>query len=287
MPKKWSRTEPQFFNIHGLDWAKAEESRLLDGVDARLLSRDDEGASTTTMARLPAGWSAIESGEDATTEFFVLEGDLSINGEAVGAGGYAFIPRGAPGDTDLRSVAGAQVIVFSNVTMAPEHGTDVIVRKLWKEPWNESVMPTALHGALHKSLRLPDVGDGDVHGGPGGVVRVVILTPGFLDAREHVHEVWEEMLFLGGDLLMPDRGILAPGSYLGNPAEFWHAPMITQRASVMLLQTTAPIDMIIRDYPAGPEMAEAYLDGESWLAEPEHQDWESITHYHPPAGAGG
>jgi hypothetical protein len=282
MARLWSREEPQFFNIHGLDWVPSREVRVLDGVETRLLSSDEDRTSTTTMARLPAGWDAVESGEDATVEFFVLEGDLEINGDTVGAGGYAFIPRGAAGDTDLRSVAGAQVIVFSNALMAKEHGAEIVIRRLWKEPWNESVMPTALHGAMHKSMRLPDVGDQEVHGGPGGVVRVVILTPGFLDAREHVHDVWEEMLFLGGDLLMPDRGILAPGSYLGNPAEFWHAPMITQRASVMLLQTTAPIDMVIRDYPGGQEMAEAYLDGESWLAQPEHQDWAAISHYHPP-----
>ena len=117
MARLWSREEPQFFNIHGLDWVPSREVRVLDGVETRLLSSDDDRTSTTTMARLPAGWDAVESGEDATVEFFVLEGDLEINGDAVGAGGYAFIPRGASGDTDLRSVAGAQVIVFSNASM--------------------------------------------------------------------------------------------------------------------------------------------------------------------------
>ena len=281
-----SREEPQFFNIHELEWAGAGEPALLHGIDAKPLSSDGDGASTTTMVRLPPGWRASESAADATIEFFVLEGNLAINGTPVGAGGYAFLPRGGRGDVELRSEHGAQAVVFWNATMAPEHGEDIQVRKLWQEPWNASVMPTALHGAMHKSLRLPDVGDGEIHGGPGGVVRVVILTPGFLDAREHVHTVWEEMLFLCGDLLMPDRGVIAPGSYLGNPADFWHAPMITQRASIMLLQTTAPIDQVARDFDGGQEMAERYLDTESWLAPPEHQEWGDVPHYHPRIGAG-
>ena len=281
-----SRTEPQFFHVNELDWSSTSQTTLLDGVDVKLLSSDSDLASTTTMARLPVGWSTTESAADATIEFFVLEGDLSINGASVGSGGYAFLPRGGPGDVDLRSERGAQVVVFWKTTMAAEHGDDLQVRRLWQEPWHASVMPTALHGAMHKSLRLPDVGEGEVHGGPGGVARVVILTPGFLDAREHVHKVWEEMLFLGGDLLMPDRGVIAPGSYLGNPAEFWHAPMITQRASIMLLQTTAPIDQVARDFAGGQEMAEHYLDTESWLESPTHQEWADVSHYHPPVVAG-
>ena len=275
-----SRTEDQFYNIHELGWQPARDVRVLDRVDAKLLSRNAEGASATLMARLPAGWQATELADEATVEFFVLEGSLAVNGDSVGAGGYAYLPRDS-GAAELASAPGAQVVVFWNAEMDSAHGTEIVLRRVWQEPWNVSKMPGALHGAMHKSLRLPDVGDGEIHGGPGGLVRLVILTPGYLDDREHVHKIWEEMIFLGGDLLMPNRGVIAPGSYLGNPADFWHAPMITQRSSVMLLQTTAPIDQVPREFAGGREMSERYLDSESWLEQPTHQEWDAISHYHP------
>ena len=246
-----SREQPQFYNVHELDWQPHSEVPALAGVSARLLSKDTDGASMTVMAKLPAGWRAVEQADEATVEFFVLEGGLAVNGEEVGAGGYAYLP-GQSGSAELGSAGGAQVVVFWNAELDSIHGTEIMLRRVWQEPWAASSMPGALHGAMHKSLRLPDVGDGEIHGGPGGLVRLVILTPGFLDDREHVHSVWEEMLFLGGDLLMPNRGVIAPGSYLGNPAEFWHAPMITQRSSIMLLQTTAPIDQVPAGVSRGP-----------------------------------
>ncbi|MCY4087967.1 MAG: DUF4437 domain-containing protein [Actinomycetia bacterium] len=279
-----SREQPQLYNVHELEWQPHSEVPALAGVSARLLSKDADGASMTVMAKLPAGWRAVEHADEATVELFVLEGGLAVNGEEVGAGGYVYLPR-QTGSAELRSAGGAQVVAFWNAQLDAIHGTEIALRRVWQEPWIASSMPGALHGAMHKSLRLPDVGDGKIHGGPGGLVRLVILTPGFLDDREHVHSVWEEMLFLGGDLLMPNRGVIAPGSYLGNPAEHWHAPMITQRSSIMLLQTTAPIDQVPREFPWGREMAERYLDSESWLGEPAHQPWDTIPHYHPPVPA--
>jgi hypothetical protein len=280
MPR-WSREEPQFFNAFELDWEAASDPRSLHSVESRLLSREQDGSGLSMMVKLEPGWKSVELAEDATIEFVVLEGDLLVGGERLRAGGFAYVPQGV-GSVELSSDTGAQAIVFWNVDLPREHGTELTVRRVVDEPWNMSVMPTALHGAMHKSLRLPDAGDAELHGGPGGGVRVVILTPGFCDDREHVHSVWEEMLFLGGDLIMPERGILAPGSYLGNPADFWHAPMITQRSSFMLLQMTKPIDMEIREYPGGREMAEAYLDGASWLESGKHLEWDEIAQWHPP-----
>jgi hypothetical protein len=57
--------------------------------------------------------------------------------------------------------------------------------------------------------------------------------------------------------------------------------MITQRSSIMLLQTTAPIDQVARDFAGGQQMAEHYLDTESWLQPPAHQEWADIPDYHP------
>lgn len=69
------------------------------------------------MARLPAGWPPTHCDEEATLELSVCEGDLSVEGAKVGAGGYTLVPRGF--GCDLGSTGGAQVFVFSNPSMAP------------------------------------------------------------------------------------------------------------------------------------------------------------------------
>ena len=141
-------------------------------------------------------------------------------------------------------------------------------------------MPNSIHGAMFKSLRLPDPAEGAIHGGSEGAVRMFLFTPGFSDPREHVHSVWEEMIYLTGDMMMPDRGVLAPGSYMGNPPDFWHAPMICHRGAVLLFHNHDPIDMETRDYPDGEAIAERYRDSESWLAPARERAWSQMPELH-------
>ena len=278
MTEHWRRDMPQFWNIHELPWDRFEDAEIAHGLDAKLLSIDQDKTSTTLLARFPPGWTLNERADEATVEVLILEGDFSVDAEDVGSGGHAYVPRGS-GGCELRSTTGAQALIFLTSDMPKEHGEAVGVERLWQQQWHGSEMPGALHGHMHKSLRLPDVGEGPIHGGPGGCLRLSLETPGFADPREHVHEVWEEMIFLAGDMLMPGRGVIASGSYLGNPEGFWHAPMITQFGSLKLLNTTAPIDQIARDYEGGEALVGTYLDTVSWLETPTHQDWADLPTY--------
>ena len=281
MGERSRRDQPQFFNVVlELDWTAAPQVALLAGLDTRLVScSDDSARGTSYMVRIPAGWSRIASPEDGAIDVFVLEGDLSIEGARVGAGGYAFVPPDA-GGVELSSVGGAQAFLFWNPALPEGYGPDVQVRKVWQEPWKQMDMPGAIHGAMYKPLRLPDVGEGPVHGGPAGGVRLFLFTPGFSDPREHVHTVWEEMIYLTGDMFMPDRGVLAHGSYMGNPTDFWHAPMLSARGAVLLFHNTAPIDVELREYPDAQATADRYRAEASWLEEPAHQEWEELREYH-------
>jgi hypothetical protein len=274
----WRRDKPQFFNVHALPWASGGQ-RLLDGCDTRVVSHDPDSADTTYMVRLVAGWRAVQLTAEAGIEFFVLEGDLSVEGRRVGAGGYAFLPPGS-GEAELCSTTGAQALVFWNPSMRHTYGGELQVRRVWQEPWQHAEMPNTIHGAMFKSLRLPDPADGAVHGGVEGAVRLFLFTPGFSDPREHVHSVWEEMIYLTGDMMMPDRGVLAPGSYMGNPADFWHAPMICHQGAVLLFHNRDPIDMDLREYPCGEELADRYRDSASWLAAPGQREWSDMSEYH-------
>ena len=255
MHELWRRDRPPFFNVHALDRERGPETPSLSGLEARLLSRAVDGVGASYMVRIPPGWSRTAMADDGAIDVFVLEGNLSIESGQVGAGGYAFLPRDGDG-AELRSEAGAQAFLFWNPEPPDGYGSEVQIRKVWQEPWKQMDMPGAIHGAMY------------------------MFTPGFSDPREHVHTVWEEMIYLTGDMFMPDRGVLAHGSYMGNPADFWHAPMLSARGAVLLFHNTAPIDVELREYPGGEAVADRYRDEASWLETPTQKEWSDLAHYH-------
>lgn len=269
-----SREEPQCYETAHLDWQSMSETRLLAGIDARLLSRSSDADSSTYELRIPPGWSCKPDTDEATLELFVLQGDLALEGTRVGAGGYVFLPRGG-GEAELRSENGGQLLAYWNESLAGYEGATHRITSWRKEPWVDLGGIPSMHGVMYKSLRLPDAGDGVVHGGPGGILRMSYLPPAFADPTEHVHKIWEEIYFLSGDLFMAPRGLLTTGTYLANPAHHWHAPMTTQFGSFMLVQTTSPVDQVPREYPNADSLVDGYLDTASWLEPPRHQDWES------------
>ena len=214
----------------------------------------------------------------ATLELFVLEGDVALDGERVGAGGYVSVPRGS-GSVDLRSAAGAQAIVYWTPAAAVVAGAVPRVTRVQHEPWQVQKMEAMPHGPLSKSLRLPDNMEGAVHGGAGGILRLVMLPPGWADASEHVHWVWECLVFLAGDLAMPGRGILAQGSYLGNPAGYIHGPMASQTGALILVQTDEPVSQPAWRKPGAQNFANGYRDARSWLEPSRHHAWEGLPDY--------
>lgn len=192
----------------------------------------------------------------------------------MGTGGYTFVPRGF--GWDLGSTGGAPVFVFSNPSMAPSRREEIHVTRVHHEPWQEREYPHAPHAGFYKSLRLAeaDVLRSGRQGPPAGFLRLWLMSPGHADPQEHVYGVWEGMIFLAGDMLLAGSGRVVPGSYMGNPAEFWHAPMVSQFGAVLLCETAAPIDMTRRDYEGGKAIVEGYLDTTSWLEPPRHAAWE-------------
>ena len=272
------RDEPQFYNVHELEWLLGGENALVHGVENKVLSCDPDSGSTTFMLNLPERWSYSHDAGEATVELFVFEGDVSLNGEEVGAGGYLFIPQGS-GTSDLQSTAGAQAVLYFNPDQPLENGASLRATRLWQEPWIDIQGVPALHGLMFKSLRKPDVTAGDWHGGPGGLLRVASLPAGFADSEEHVHDCWEELIFIGGDLLMPPRGRIARGTYLGNPGGFYHAPMTTQAGSLMLVQTLAPANQIPREYPNGKAIVDGYRNSESFLADTKQAAMDELPDY--------
>ena len=231
------------------------------------------------MVDIPAGWAAPVGGDAATLELLILGGSLQVDGRQLGAGGFMAVPTGcAPLSVEcLEEVRG---IAIRSPHFAPGDYYDSAPRvvRAVDLPWEPTVFPAEqqtpgrLHGVRSKSLRLPDPVRGDVHGGPGGLLRLVNLVGGFVgDHRQESHPgCWEEIIWLSGDFFMPGTGRQAAGSYVGNPPDHRHGPLLTQRGCILLVHTDAPADFCFHEPPMCAELLASYMDGVSWLQDPVH-----------------
>jgi len=263
----WRRDEPQWFNVHELSWDELRDIRVAHGVESRLVSKDaGESESTTMMLRLPAGWSLSQPSEEATIEMFVIEGDVSVEGQRHGAGGFIAISPGC-GTVELSSEGGAQLVVFYNPELTPEHcyGGELYTMETWSTDWTPFVQAAdQRHGLMYKSLRVPDVTAGTVHGGPGGMLRLVLIVPGYTSPEHEYHEEsWEEIIFVSGDIVMPNQGVGHAGTVLCNPASLEHGPYASQRSSVMICHGLNPQPTTYTSLPGSQEAMAHYLNTES------------------------
>ena len=105
---------------------------------------------------------------------------------------------------------------------------------------------------------------GPCRAGPNGCLRLTQWLAGYAAPQEHVHSVWEELIFLAGDWLVPERdGVTRGGSYLGNPAGLWHGPVVTARGVLAIVHSTEQLDLTQRDRDDADELVARYLEGGS------------------------
>ena len=269
----------QFFQIHDVPSAPIAEPSLLRGCSGRLLSHNSQTGQQTLTVEIPAGWSASVGGDGGTLELLILGGSLTLDGDRLGAGGFVAVPTGA-GPLKATCHTAARGVAIWSPHFAPDDYYDAVPRVVRSVdlPWEPTVFPAELqtpgrlHGVWSKSLRLPDPVRGDVHGGPKGLLRIVVLVGGFVgDHRQESHPgCWEEIIWLAGDFFMPGTGRQAAGSYVGNPSFHRHGPLLTQRGCILLVHTDAPADFCFHEPPMTAELIASYMDGVSWLEDPVH-----------------
>ena len=275
----WRRDEPQFYNFLALERARLDAPGVAGGLTGALMSRDTRSEAHTFVVELPPGWRAQTDARDAMTELFILRGDASLEGEAVGSSGYLQLPQRCGGG-ELRSERGALALLLWNpdIPSFSEPYTCNRVLKAWQEPWTPSIPGS--HGIMHKSLRLPDPlphpNYEGFDGGPGGYLRFQFIPPSFISAEEHVHhECFEEIILLQGDTLLLNEGVMAIGSVVCHPQEWYHAPFATRSGSLILVHTDAPMGFPWppRPYPNAEGICADYLDDAPFDLPTEHVAW--------------
>jgi hypothetical protein len=273
------RDAPGFYNFLALDRRPLDAPGLLGGLTGAIMSADPRTRSVTYVMDVPPGWSQQWDGKGASVEFFLLRGDMSLDGKGVASSGYIHLPQFGGGG-ELRSQGGALALVFWNPDQPcfPYPYTRNRAIKAWEEPWVNS-MPGA-HGVMHKSLRKPDPvphpSDEGFDGGPGGYLRFQYIEPGMIAGAEHVHhECFEEIILLQGDVFLVNEGQMGIGSVVVHPQEWYHAPFASRSGAVILVHTDAPMGFPWppRDYPEAQKLAGAYLDSAPWDVPTEHVAW--------------
>jgi hypothetical protein len=95
-------------------------TREAGGAETRPLFADAAGVRTTALGRLGSGERYARQGLESVEELYLLEGDLVIDGETLGAGDYCAAPAGAAhGDATSRGGC-----TFLRVTSRPAAGDD-------------------------------------------------------------------------------------------------------------------------------------------------------------------
>jgi hypothetical protein len=103
-----------FPSTEPLPWERFQIPNGAAGLQVKVLSRDQKIGSMSLMASVPVGWSQNYSAyNEADTEIFLLDGNLTIGDQKLTKYSYTFIPAGVV-HGPITSTHGAVYLVFYN-----------------------------------------------------------------------------------------------------------------------------------------------------------------------------
>jgi uncharacterized protein DUF4437 len=228
----------------------------LDGTSRRLLSEDEETGAWTGIVRFPAGFSADFGTLGRPVELFALQGELEIDGRALGEGAYAYVPSGG-----TRPVAAAEaadlLVMVEPEAPASSDGVEVTDTSTmrWSAPDLDADVPP---GIVIKLLRV-DPGSGDW-------TWVAGVAPGWQEERAEIHPTVEECLMLRGDILLGTRGTMTAGSYFWRPGMVEHGPMFSRDGGLFFFRTKGgSMDVTHVPVPEWKALVDEYVGREPYF----------------------
>jgi hypothetical protein len=216
----WNRTHHEVLDPESLPWL------ALNGIDVRVLSRDDTDGAVTAQVRIHPGYVYPEQWALGTAfDAFVLHGSLEFGTQHFDQHAYTYRPAGYP-NGPVSSTDGALVLVMTYGQAAlvpPERNAStnpkaIVHLGLRDVPARQPLTDKINMGYFSRTLRLdPDGGErifvtGTEHAGVG-------------DARIEWHPVVEEIYKLGprGSMDYPyNQIVLESGYYCYRPPGIPH-----------------------------------------------------------------
>ncbi len=238
-----NRDHVEFVQAQMLPWRRIGHGLARPDVEYKLLSRDAGDGACSMLMRYPPGWSR-EGPEHilADEEFFVIEGELEMDGRRYGPDCYGFLPAGWTRQ-HMTSAEGCVALAFYNrepvlVAQAGDGSAETSERAVplldtaamaWDLTLND---PNLKHlGIGRKNLRTdPDTGERTFL----SLILPQAVPPGNCGPQE-LHPVVEEAYLIGGDLTGP-HGTMRPGAYFWRPPGIAHGPFGARWGAISLIR---------------------------------------------------
>lgn len=233
----------EFFQAQLLPWRRIGPGLARPDVEYKLLSRDPADGACTVLMRYPPGWSR-EGPEHilADEEFYVLEGELQMDGLIYRADHYAFLPAGwtrqhmasPTGCVALAFYDREPDLVLDSGTIADEEAERAIpLIDVAAMPWDLSLNDANLAhlGISRKNLRT------DPKTGERTFLSLILpqAVPTGNKGPQETHPVVEEAYVISGTLTGP-QGTMYPGAYFWRPPGIPHGPFGARWGSVSLMR---------------------------------------------------
>jgi hypothetical protein len=228
----------EFVQSQQLPWIdRAAISAVRPKVKVRELSVDEQSGGCSLLLNYDAGYSFDSNYVlDADEEFFVLDGEITIDGQKYGRYNYGHFPAGM--HTANFSSTGAIVLTFFNqtpiATAATKDSDTLETQRVIKHidaldgEWGGNFNPDFPPGAGRKWMRRDPVTLDETW-----VLGTMPLRYGM---RAEKHPVVEEAYLLSGELV-GHLGVMTPGAYFWRPPEELHGPFGSMTGNLYLFRT--------------------------------------------------
>lgn len=219
---------------------------ILGDAPVRLLNDASDGRRVV-VAELPAGWSRELPGQrEHTVELLVLEGEMSVDGAALGPYFYTHLPAAAPAPVWTSGAAGARLLLF----LDPPRDTDgpqARIMDTQSVPWRAGVVAQRDTGRtlaveVKDLLWVEETGQ-----------RTWLLRMGTdFEFPWEVHDTAEEGFLLEGQFRLgeclekgPVHGEYRPGGYFYRPSGIPHGGAESGTDSIAFFLLRTPTDLTV------------------------------------------
>lgn len=237
------REHIEFVQAQMLPWLRIGPGLARPDAEIKLLSRDEGDGACSVLLRFPPGWS--RQGPEhllADEEFYVLEGQIELNGQNYAQDTYAFLPAGWTRNTTSTRTGCVLIAFYSADPVLEAHAGDCRAEQSARAvpyldvaamPWDMSLNdPKLKHlGISRKDLRR------DPETGERTFLSLILpqAIPQGNKGPQEMHPVVEESYLIAGSLTGP-QGTMYPGAYFWRPPHIAHGPYGARWGSVCLMR---------------------------------------------------
>lgn len=234
-----SRPHIDFVQTQRLPWHPGAQIGRPE-LSIKLLSFDAATGAVSCIVRFPAGWSAAKEWLTVDEEFFVLDGELEINGRRYRDHTYASFPAGYVRE-GAASAHGAVALMFLSGkpdvragVPGGETSSDGLVEfidladNIWDADMDSMGLAPMRQGAQMRVLKK--------HPKTGETTYVTATIAFRRGSRAERHPVIQEFYLLAGELA-GDRGIMQAGAYCIRPPMAKHAPYGSKTGALIFFRS--------------------------------------------------